>query len=63
MIALRVLTAIATCMVTPTTATIPRACVRSADQELPFCNTSLSTADRVEDLLSRLPLQEKATVT
>ncbi|EGZ24680.1 family 3 glycoside hydrolase [Phytophthora sojae] len=43
-------------------ADFPRACVGKTNQELPFCNTSLSTADRVEDLLSRLPLQEKATL-
>ncbi|EEY65047.1 glycoside hydrolase, putative [Phytophthora infestans T30-4] len=39
---------------------IPRACVSDENQKLPFCNTSLSTTERVEDLLARLPLGEKA---
>ncbi|RLN92284.1 hypothetical protein BBJ28_00011825 [Nothophytophthora sp. Chile5] len=41
---------------------IPRACVGEANQKLPFCNASLTTDARVEDLLSRLPLQEKAVL-
>ncbi|GMF17042.1 unnamed protein product [Phytophthora fragariaefolia] len=57
-----VLLAVASYITTPAIATIPRACVGKSNQELPFCTSSLSTADRVEDLLSRLPLQEKATL-
>ncbi|KAE9027940.1 hypothetical protein PR003_g2943, partial [Phytophthora rubi] len=60
--ALLLLLTVSSCVAVPVDAEIPRACVGRADQELPFCNTSLSTADRVEDLLSRLPLQEKATL-
>ncbi|KAL3662172.1 hypothetical protein V7S43_012972 [Phytophthora oleae] len=41
-------------------AEIPRACVGEENQKFPFCNTSLSRTERVEDLLSRLPLDEKA---
>ncbi|ETI32779.1 hypothetical protein F443_20481 [Phytophthora nicotianae P1569] len=41
-------------------AEIPRACVGEENQKFPFCNTSLSTTERVEDLLARLPLDEKA---
>ncbi|TDH70742.1 hypothetical protein CCR75_009328 [Bremia lactucae] len=38
---------------------IPRACFSPTLQELAFCNTSLSIPERVEDLLRRLPLNEK----
>lgn len=41
-----------------TAADIPRAC-EPAHAELPFCNTSLATAARVDDLLARLELREK----
>ncbi|GMF10486.1 unnamed protein product [Phytophthora lilii] len=41
---------------------IPRACVDEASQKLPFCNVSRSISERVEDLLARLPLNEKATL-
>ncbi|EGZ28322.1 family 3 glycoside hydrolase [Phytophthora sojae] len=40
-------------------AEIPRACV-GEHQKLQFCNTSLPVSARVEDLLARLPLDEKA---
>ncbi|ETP10162.1 hypothetical protein F441_14126, partial [Phytophthora nicotianae CJ01A1] len=47
----------------PTTdASIPRACSSSAHQQFAFCNASLSTSERVEDLLRRLPLDEKVTL-
>ncbi|KAG2524398.1 hypothetical protein JM16_004994 [Phytophthora kernoviae] len=41
---------------------IPRACSDSGHDKFPFCNVSLSTSERVEDLLSRLPLDEKVTL-
>ncbi|TMW63837.1 hypothetical protein Poli38472_002778 [Pythium oligandrum] len=40
-------------------ADIPRACTGEHVQ-FPFCNTSLGLQDRVEDLLKRIPLEEKA---
>eukprot|EP00249_Psilotum_nudum_P032074 c47221_g1_i1 orf=439-2817(+) len=39
--------------------TIPYACSDSTVQSLPFCNPSLPTSDRVQDLVGRLTLQEK----
>ncbi|KAK1934242.1 putative exo-1 [Phytophthora citrophthora] len=48
-------------MFVPSNAEIPRACV-GEHQKLPFCDPSVSTYLRVEDLLSRLPLQEKAVL-
>ncbi|EEY63638.1 glycoside hydrolase, putative [Phytophthora infestans T30-4] len=48
---------------TPTVdASIPRACSSPEHQQFAFCNASLSTAERVEDLLRRLPLDEKVTL-
>ncbi|KAE9347208.1 putative exo-1,4-beta-xylosidase [Phytophthora fragariae] len=48
----------------PTThaASIPRACSDGEHQKFPFCDASLSTSERVEDLLRRLPLDEKVTL-
>ncbi|KAH7470658.1 hypothetical protein PRIC1_001443 [Phytophthora ramorum] len=43
-------------------ASIPRACSDAEHQNFPFCNPSLSTSERVEDLLRRLPLEEKVTL-
>ena len=43
---------------TATTSSIPRACVAPHDK-YPFCNPSLSMAARVDDLISRLKLEEK----
>ncbi|KAG2782289.1 Beta-xylosidase/alpha-L-arabinofuranosidase 2 [Phytophthora cactorum] len=62
MLALLFVLAVASCFALPTNADIPRACVGEESQNLPFCDPSLSTYLRVEDLLSRLPLQEKATL-
>ncbi|KAL4160708.1 hypothetical protein PRNP1_001270 [Phytophthora ramorum] len=62
MIVLPFLLAIVNLAIPPASADIPRACVGDGNQKLPFCNPSLSTNLRVEDLLSRLPLQEKATL-
>ncbi|EGD80404.1 hypothetical protein PTSG_13137 [Salpingoeca rosetta] len=36
------------------------ACLSAATKELPFCNTSLSIGARLDDLIGRLSLQEKA---
>lgn len=41
--------------------TIPRACVAPHDA-YPFCNTSLSVDKRVDDIISRLTLDEKPTL-
>lgn len=41
-----------------THAAIPRAC-EGVHRALPFCNTSLPTHDRVDDLLAKLSLREK----
>ena len=41
--------------------TIPYACSTNFNH-YPFCNASLSTKDRVNDLISRLTLDEKATL-
>ncbi|KAE9051973.1 putative exo-1,4-beta-xylosidase [Phytophthora rubi] len=48
----------------PTThaASIPRACSDGEHQKFPFCDASLYTSERVEDLLRRLPLDEKVTL-
>ncbi|GMF37036.1 unnamed protein product [Phytophthora fragariaefolia] len=46
----------------PVDTDIPRACVGEANLKLPFCNTSLPVSARVEDLLARLPLNQKATL-
>ncbi|KAF1778483.1 Glycoside hydrolase family 3 [Phytophthora cactorum] len=62
MLALLFVLAVASCFALPTNADIPRASVGEESQKLPFCDPSLSTYLRVEDLLSRLPLQEKATL-
>ncbi|KAG3074132.1 hypothetical protein PI125_g22084 [Phytophthora idaei] len=43
-------------------ASIPRACSSPEHQQFVFCNASLSTSERVEDLLRRLPLGEKVTL-
>lgn len=45
-----------------TTASIPRACSSPEHLAFAFCNASLSISDRVEDLLRRLPLDEKVTL-
>ncbi|KAG1688059.1 hypothetical protein DVH05_023850 [Phytophthora capsici] len=60
--ALRRLLLIATLTAGCVSADIPRACVSKVHQKLPFCNASLSILERVEDLLSRIPLSEKATL-
>ncbi|KAG7389753.1 hypothetical protein PHYPSEUDO_009673 [Phytophthora pseudosyringae] len=60
--ALRLLTLVASVAAGLVGAVIPRACVGEDNQKLPFCNVSLSISERVEDLLSRLPLDEKATL-
>ncbi|KAG6579915.1 family 3 glycoside hydrolase [Phytophthora cinnamomi] len=43
-------------------AAIPRACSDAEHQKFPFCDASLPTSERVEDLLRRLPLDEKVTL-
>jgi hypothetical protein len=40
---------------------IPRACSDNNSLRLPFCNTSLSRERRVDDLISRLRLDEKVS--
>jgi beta-D-xylosidase 4 len=54
--------ALSALLLVPTQGAIPRACSEPQHQQLAFCNASLSTSDRVEDLLSRLPLDEKVTL-
>ncbi|ETI40358.1 hypothetical protein F443_14218 [Phytophthora nicotianae P1569] len=61
MLVLLFVLAVASCLALPTNAGIPRACV-GEHRKLPFCDPKVSTFLRVEDLLSRLPLQQKATL-
>ena len=45
----------------PSTVKIPRACLPPHDT-YPFCNASLPLTTRVDDLISRLTLDEKPTL-
>jgi beta-D-xylosidase 4 len=62
MLLLPVFLGIANFIAVTTCTDIPRACVGEESQKLPFCNPSLSTYLRIEDLLSRIPLDDKATL-
>lgn len=61
MLVLHLLLLVASIVAAPLDASIPRACTGD-HKSLPFCNASLTTAARVEDLLSRIPLEDKGTL-